>query len=201
MSGRCGGPRSTTNHSLPATALLVEDGLELYQTMPEESEEILTVVDANRGHLREWLPWLDSTNTVEDEISFINGSLEEYGKGEGVIYSIRKNGEFIGCIGLNWIDYDNRGCGVGYWLSKGHTGQGIATRSCVRLMEHCFDDLGLHRFVLEAATDNFASRAIAERLGMRLEGITKDREWLYDHYVDSTLYAITAPEWQSRDQD
>jgi ribosomal-protein-serine acetyltransferase len=67
-------------------------------------------------------------------------------------------------------------------------------------MEHCFDDIGLHRFVLEAATDNFASRAIAERLGMRLEGITKDREWLYDHYVDSTLYAITAPEWQSRDQ-
>ena len=93
MSGRCGGPRPTANHSLPATALLVEDGLELHQTMPEESEEILTVVDANRGHLREWLPWLDSTNTVEDEISFINGSLEEYGKGEGVIYSIRKNGK------------------------------------------------------------------------------------------------------------
>ena len=201
MSGRCGGPRSTTNHSLPATALLVEDGLELHQTLPEESEEILTVVDANRDHLREWLPWLDSTKTVEDETSFINGALEEYGKGEGVIYSIRKNGEFIGCIGLNWIDYDNRGCGVGYWLSKEHTRHGIATRSCVRLMEHCFDDHGLHRFVLEAATGNFASRAIAERLGMRLEGITKDREWLYDHYVDSALYAITAPEWQSRDQD
>ena len=201
MSGRCGGPRSTTNHSLPATALLVEDGLELHQTLPEESEEILTVVDANRDHLREWLPWLDSTKTVEDETSFINGALDEYGKGEGVVYSIRENGEFIGCIGLNWIDYDNRGCGVGYWLSKEHTRHGIATRSCVRLMEHCFDDLGLHRFVLEAATDNFASRAIAERLGMRLEGITKDREWLYDHYVDSALYAITAPEWQSRDQD
>jgi len=42
---------------------------------------------------------------------------------------------------------------------------------------------------------------VAERLGMRLEGITKDREWLYDHYVDSALYAIIAPEWQSRDQD
>ena len=68
-------------------------------------------------------------------------------------------------------------------------------------MEHCFDDLGFHRFVLEAATENIASRAVAERLGMRLEGITKDREWLYDHYVDSALYAIIAPEWQSRDQD
>ena len=35
---------------------------------------------------------------------------------------------------------------------------------------------------------------------LRLEGITKDREWLYDHYVDSTLYAITAPEWRAHNQ-
>jgi len=66
-------------------------------------------------------------------------------------------------------------------------------------MEHCFDELGLHRFGREAATENFPSRAIAERLGRRLEGITKDRECLYDHYVDSALYAITEPEWRSRD--
>ena len=53
---------------------------------------------------------------------------------------------------------------------------------------------------LEVAVENNASIAIAERLGMRLEGITREREWLYDHYVDASLYAITAPEWRERSQ-
>ena len=183
---------------LPTPVLMVDESLELCQTMPEVAEEMFAVVDANREYLREWLPWLDNTNSPDDETTFINGLLEEYRKGEGINYAIRFDGRFIGGMSLNWVDRGNRGCGVGYWLSEEFTGQGIVTRCCGRLMGHCFDDLGLHRFVLEAATENFASRAIAERLGMRLEGITKDREWLYDHYVDSALYAITAPEWRAQ---
>ncbi len=199
MSGSPNGTQKSDVEVRPAIRIVVDPSLELSIVGMDDAEELFSVVESNREYLRKWLPWLDQTKNVEDEISFISMSLDEYEKRESVIYAIRFGGQIIGTIGLNWINWSDRGCGVGYWLSESHTGKGVITRCCTRLMEHCFNDLGLHRFVLEAAVENHESRAVADRLMMRLEGITKDREWLYDHYVDGALYAITAPEW--RDQD
>ena len=198
MAGTQGEPREGSRDFRPARLLHVENGLDLQLVGEDDAAELFTVVDSNREYLREWLPWLDATNSFEDEIAFISNSLEEYQKREGVFYTIRLEGRIIGTISLNWIDWGNKAAGVGYWLSKNHTGNGYVTKSCIRLMEHCFDDLSLHRFVLEVAVDNIPSCEIAERIGMRLEGITKDREWLYDHYVDAKLFAITKPEWDQK---
>ena len=198
MADRYGGARENSENFRPARQLHVEIGLDLRLVGEADAEELFSVVDSNREYLREWLPWLDATNRIEDETAFISNCLEEYEKREGVFYTIRLNGNIIGTISLNWIDWGNKGAGVGYWLSENQTGNGYVTKSCIRLMEHCFDDLNLHRFVLEAAIDNIPSCEIAERIGMRLEGVTKDREWLYDHYVDAKLYAITKPEWDKK---
>ena len=183
----------------PAKSLLVEEGLEVIAPMEGDAQELFAIVDENRAYLRKWLPWLDDVKSVDDEISLIR-SLSEKKNDDFTFYIIRQFGNLVGVISLNWVDWSNRSFGLGYWVSQSSSGQGIITKACSRLMEHCFDDLKLHRSVIEAAVDNYPSRAVAERLGMRIEGISKDREWLYDHFTDSSLYAITAPEWQSRHQ-
>ena len=53
--------------SPPTPILMVDENLELRQTMPEEAEEMFAVVDANREYLREWLPWLDNTTSPDYE--------------------------------------------------------------------------------------------------------------------------------------
>tara|TARA_Y100000746_G_scaffold154444_1_gene132495 strand:+ start:2404 stop:2988 length:585 start_codon:yes stop_codon:yes gene_type:complete len=182
------------NHYRPAPSLLVEDGLELRVPEENDSEELFLKIDENRQYLREWLPWLDDVKSVEEESEAIRqGAYSE----NGCMYLILLGGSIVGTVGLNSIDWANRRFTIGYWLSEDSTGSGIVTKCCARLIDHCFAELSLHRATILVAVENSISRAVPERLGMSLEGIMKDREWLYDHFVDAAIYGITAPEWHA----
>ena len=176
---------------LPYSILMVERTLELQQINISDTEELFLLIDSNRNYLRKWLPWIDDIQSLSDEENFIKSTLRDYEQGRAIHYGVIYDGRIIGTTSLNWIDYNNRSCGVGYWIAEKYTGNGVVTRCCKRLMEHCFSDLKFHRFVLEVGVDNLASIGVANRLEMRLEGKSIDREWLYDHFIDSYLYAIT----------
>ena len=94
-----------------------------------------------------------------------------------LVFTIEKqNNHPIGTLSLNWIDWNNNSCGIGYWISQEKSGNGIIANSCRCLINHLIENNKLHRFVIEAGIDNLPSRKVAEKLGMRLEGINKDRE-------------------------
>ena len=103
---------------LPYQLLMVEEGLELIQVSLEHKNELFTLIDINRNYLRQWLPWLDDIRSVKDVEKQISTSIDEYLNGQGISYSMKLNDKIIGNITLNWIDYNNRSCGIGYWISE-----------------------------------------------------------------------------------
>ena len=72
------------------------------------------------------------------------------------------------------------------------------TASCRAVVQYAFNDMGLNRVVIRCATGNRRSRAIPERLGFTLEGVAKQSEWLYDHFVDLAIYSLLRSEWSDR---
>ena len=155
-----------------------------------DAAELFAVVDANRGHLREWLPWLDWVRTVEDEAAFLAGVVDRGRAGRGAVWRIEHGGTTVGIVGFNSVEPTNRVGEIGYWLAADGQGRGTMAACVGRLVDHAFDDLALNRLTIPVAVGNGRSRRVAERAGFRAEGTLRQTEWLYDRFVDHVLYAM-----------
>jgi ribosomal-protein-serine acetyltransferase len=153
------------------------------------------LIDANRDHLRPWMIWEHTTKSVEDTRTFIQSCLDAPVDIEG--NGIFVDGDLAGGIGMGIDTLSNSG-EIGYWLAKPYEGRGIITRACERFFDMAFDELGLHRMELQAASGNSRSRAVAGRLGMREEGVWRDGIRVADGYLDSVGYGILEDEWRAR---
>ncbi len=162
------------------------------------AQELSDLTERNQEHLRAWLPWVDSSRTVEDRKNFIRGALKQFAQNKGFVAGIWREGRLAGVIAYDPIDWENHSTEVGYWLGEEYQGQGLATTACRALVEHAFGELGLNRVSIACATENKKSCAIPERLGFRREGVKRQAEWLYDHFVDHVIYAALASEWRMR---
>ena len=63
------------------------------------------------------------------------------------------------------------------------------------IIEYGFRDLKLNKIEIRVATENVKSRALPERFGFTEEGVIRDAEWLYDHYVNHVVYGLLQHEY------
>ncbi len=166
----------------------------------DQAGELSRLVDRNREHLREWLPWVDDSRSTQDSRAFLRKVRKMYRDSRTVTAGIWHRERLSGMVGLNEIDWLDRSTKFGYWLDAGLQGNGIMTRACEALVVHVFTDLELNRIEIEAAVENVRSRAIPERLGFHLDGVRREAQFLNGRYVDLAVYGMTASEWQARHQ-
>lgn len=175
------------------TEIEIRSDLKLVQLSEKHARELFEVTDQNRIHLREWLPWLDNTTKREDTVLFIRGTKNM----SGLNFAIFLEEKIVGCVGHNQYSPANKTASLGYWLSKEAGGKGVMSDSVKGLIDFTFREMEVECIDIKAATENKKSRALAERLGFQFEGILRQREWLYDHFVDHASYSILKSEWPS----
>lgn len=163
-----------------------------------DAQGLYRLIDCNRAYLRQWLPWVDYETSVADSRRFVRRCLQHYLDNEGFTLGIHFHGQMVGVIGYHSIDWPSRKVEIGYWLSADAQGKGIMTRACRAVIRYAFGKLLLNRVTILCATGNLRSRAIPERLGFTQEGTLREAEWLYDHFVDLTIYSMLAREWAEK---
>jgi ribosomal-protein-serine acetyltransferase len=153
-------------------------------------------VATDRAHLREWLPWVDATHTVDDTRAFIGKSLRQQADGLGMVLGIWCEGEFAGTVGCHPFDLANRRVEIGYWVASRFQGRGLVTSACRVLITYLFDEVGMHRVELRACVGNERSRKVAVRLGFQEEGVMRKAMLRLGQWDDMVIYGLLREDWQ-----
>jgi ribosomal-protein-serine acetyltransferase len=174
----------------------IDENVELRLLEERHAEELFALSDKNRAYLRQWLPWLDRTQSAADSKGFIQFTLSKFAKNEGYTAGIWYQGKLAGVIAFNEVNWANKKAIIGYWCGSEYQGLGLVTKACRAFINHAFKEWKLNRIEIACATGNTKSQAIPKRLGFTQEGVSRDAEWLYDHYVDHVNFAILARDWK-----
>lgn len=172
-------------------------GLTLVQAETRYAEQLFTLVDKNRCYLRQWLPWLDHNQSPEDSRSFLSHCQTGYASQTQLTTLIFYNRQLAGTTGFNSISHLNHCAEIGYWLGRDFTGQGLMTAATRKIIELGFTHYALNRQIIKVATDNIASRRIAERLNFVHEGTLREAAYQYGEYHHLELYSLLKSDWDA----
>ena len=184
------GPAPATPIDLPPGGIAA-GGLVLRRWRTSDIPDLPAAVDDPEIH--RWLDIIPDPYTAADGEEFVSRARQDLAEGRGVGLAITGDGALLGAVGVR-LPAHQPGVGeVGYWVAAAARGRGVATTATRALTDWAFDDLGLHRVELYAATGNAASRAVAERAGFELEGIRRSWRKIHGEPADFAAYARLAP--------
>jgi ribosomal-protein-serine acetyltransferase len=158
----------------------------------------LGLIEREREHFGRWLPWGISIDTEEKARAFIVRLADRTANDQGRGYAIWLDGEMVGGVLFRTFDAVTGHCEIGVWLAKHATGRGLITRSCNVLIDWACHQRNMSRIEWHCAVGNMPSRNIAQRLGMKLDGVMRKsfpyREFRHDVEVWSLLAIDARPD-------
>ena len=128
-----------------------------------------------------------TTEEVDENIRWL---LEGYETKEDFHqWAVREKGECVGRMMLTVSRRFQTGT-VAYYLAEKAWGKGYMTEILKRVIDFCFDELGLNRVEADHFARNPASGRVMEKAGMTKEGYARQKYCKDGEFLDAVLYAI-----------
>lgn len=178
--------------------LLVDDNIALHLARYELADAVFQAVEDNRAHLRQWLPWVDGTSSVNDTKTFIQESMQHNSDGSRLTLFITVDDQLAGSIGVVNFNKEHRKCEIGYWLREDLQGRGIVTKALATFADFLFKIKGMNRLEIQVMVGNVRSRAVPLRLGFQLEGVLRQALFMYQTFHDVELFSLLKSDWMKQ---
>lgn len=101
----------------------------------------------------------------------------------------------IGRVSLENINYVNQTAELKIFLKNGCTGKGIAYKACNMIIEHGFQQLNLNRIYAGTLENNIGFQKLADKLGMKREGVRQQAVYKNGKFVDVIEYGLLKEVW------
>jgi ribosomal-protein-alanine N-acetyltransferase len=160
---------------------------------------------------REWLvrweprPIIGQPDAAEDRRVFAarcGARDRERQLGTGYGFGIFVSGRFAGEINISSIQRGPfQNAYVGYWIDQAMAGNSYVPEAAVLVFRFAFEELALHRVQVAIIPRNQPSRRVAEKLGLREEGIAFRYLEINGVWEDHVRYAITSEDWWQKREE
>lgn len=109
--------------------------------------------------------------------------------------TLADTGRLIGRVGLD-VKAPERQLGeLWFILERASWGKGLMTEAARAIVDFGFHERKLRRIFLECDPRNLAATRVAEKIGMKREGLLREQIFLKGEWVDSLYYGILSREW------
>lgn len=146
-----------------------------------------------------YYPWTPKDRSPEAVRDFVAGFMSYRTESPRTRYqlavTLKPEGVLIGNCGIRRSSADQTTADLGYELDPKYWGRGYASEAAEAMVSFGFSRLGLHRIEATCVADNLGSIRILEKLGMRLEGRLRERDFYKGRWWDTLSYGILAQEW------
>lgn len=138
----------------------------------------------------------DTHKSIIDSRSMIRGVQRAYRLGEpaSLAIELKETGRVIGTISFIWIEYEHGSAELGYSLGQPYWGNGYMTEALDAMLDFAFDTLHLNRVEAQFDVRNAASGRVMQKVGMKKEGVLRQRMYNKGEYIDVEIWSILASE-------
>jgi RimJ/RimL family protein N-acetyltransferase len=170
---------------------------------PRDAEGLEEAVSGDRQALLPWLPWAASSHaSAEESLETIQRFARDRNQADARDFVMgifdRATGAVIGGTGFHRLSVEDLMGEIGYWIRGSAQRRGYATEAVSGLITAGFGPWGFRRITICCAGRNVASQAIPEKLGIRLEGVEREANWIDGvGWDDHLTYAVLAHEWDA----